>query len=73
MGARDALTVATSAGADHADVMRIPFAVFVVAVMLQLTPHLACYKNPPPCQGQPYPDPCDGRFDRAPKDAGHDG
>ena len=55
---------------------KLPIAVFVLGVLVQLTPYVAgCYdpKSPnlPPCSGQPYPDPCDGKS--AAKDAGRDG
>lgn len=50
---------------------RIPVLVFVLAVLVQLVP-LACYRDAPPCQGEPYPNPCDGRIDKVvpKKDAG---
>lgn len=51
---------------------RIPVVAFVLAVMVQLIPFVGCYDSTklPPCSGEPYPHPCDGRIDRAPKDAG---
>ena len=73
MGTRYALTVAGVVPAHHATVMKIPFTVFIFAVLLQLFPYaLGCQglKSPAPCNGQPYPDPCDGQYG-AVKDAGY--
>lgn len=50
---------------------RIPVVAFFFAVAVQLAP-FGCYRDAPPCQGEPYPHPCDGRIDKVvpKKDAG---